>query len=113
MKTLAKNLAVTLAAAGLAGTTAAPAFANTISQDAEGRMVAQVETADLDLATAEGQRKLDQRVNRAVRAVCRDVHIGTGTRIISREAQNCLANARKAASQQVAALMEAAEQRGG
>ncbi len=112
MKTLAKAFAVTLAAAGIAASAATPAFANAISQDPEGRMVALVNTTDLDLATAEGQRELDQRVNRAVRAVCRTTNIATGTRIISREAQDCLANARKSARQQVAAL-KAAEQRGG
>lgn len=112
MKTLAKTLGLTLAAATIAAATVAPALANSASGYADNRMVASVSTSDLNLATPEGQRQLDKRVGRAVRMVCRTTSLTTGTRIMDNDARNCLANARASAKQQVAALI-AAEQRGG
>lgn len=112
MKTLAKTLGLTLAAAAIAATAVTPASANPAVQAPDGRMVATIATGDLNLATPEGQRQLDKRVDRAVRQVCRTVHPATGTRIMNQDQRDCLANARSSAKQQVAALI-AAEQRGG
>ena len=59
-----------------------------------------VQTADLDLATVEGQARLDSRIDRAVRAVCS--YEITGSRIIQIDA-DCMAKARASAAKQVAA----------
>jgi len=75
-------------------------------------MTVKVRLSDLDLATAEGQRELDQRVNRAVRAVCRTTNLTTGSRILGHEARDCLVKARTSVRQQLAAL-SAHQQRGG
>ena len=111
MKTLAKNLTKTtihaLAALGLAGAAVSPVLAGEAD-----RMTIKVSTADLDLGTAEGQKMLDKRVEKAVRSVCRTTSLSTGSRILSHDAQVCLAKARSDARQQVAALV-ASEQRGG
>lgn len=112
MKTLAKTLGLTLAAATIATAGVTPALANPIAQGPDGAMVATISTSDLNLATPEGQRQLDRRVDRAVRKVCRTTNPATGTRIMNQDQRNCLANARSSAKQQVAALI-AAEQRGG
>lgn len=107
MKTLAKTALHSLVALGLAGTAAAPAFAQDID-----RMTVSVSYADLNLATPEGQKALDQRVEKAVRTVCRTTNPATGTRLMSNDALACLANARAEAKQKVAAIMTN-EQRGG
>lgn len=110
MKPLAKTITLTLAALGLAGTAVTPALAGAIGQPVVKTMT--VPTHDLDLGTAKGQRMLDKRVERAVRSVCRTVSLENGSRILSQDATNCLANARADARQQVAALVSD-EQRGG
>jgi UrcA family protein len=108
MKTLAKTALHSLVALGLAGTAAAPAFA----QDFD-RMIVSVPYGDLDLATPEGQKALDRRVEKAVRTVCRTGRFdGGGTRLMTQDAVNCLAKARLEAKQKVAAIIEN-EQRGG
>jgi UrcA family protein len=107
METLAKTLTHAFAALGLAGAAISPAFA------AEpGVMTINVITADLDLATAKGQKTLDQRVEKAARTVCRIADVRTGTRVMSNDARACLAKARSDARQQVAALVQE-QQRGG
>jgi UrcA family protein len=107
MKNLAKTFTLAAAAVGLAGTAITPAFAG----QAELR-TAEINVADLDLGTAAGQRTLDKRVEKAVRQVCRTVSVQTGTRIMDRDAMDCLARARAEAKQQMAALISN-EQRGG
>jgi UrcA family protein len=107
MKTLAKTLTHTLAALGLAGAAITPALAGETQ-----RMTIAVSTADIDLATAKGQRTLDQRIEKAARTVCRTTSVTTGSRIMSQESQACLAKARSAAREQVAVLV-AEQQRGG
>lgn len=102
-----KTLAIAAAALGLACTTAAPAFA----ADAE-KMTIEVDVSDINLATASGQKRLDDRVERAVRSVCRIDRVTTGTRLMNRDARACLAKARASAKSQVAALI-ANRQRGG
>lgn len=100
------SLAIATAALGLF-MTASPALA-----DPQGRAAQNVSITGLDLNTAEGQRMLEQRVNRAAREVCRVDHIVTGTRIHSHAARECAAKARASARQQVAAIIEN-QRRGG
>jgi UrcA family protein len=107
LNTLATTTIHALAALGLAGAAVSPALAT----NAE-RMTIEVTTADLNLATVEGQKTLDRRVEKAARSVCRATSLSTGSRVLSHEAQTCLAKARADAKRQVAALM-ANEQRGG
>jgi UrcA family protein len=107
MNTLAKTTVNALVALGLAGTAAAPAFATAY----EHRTVT-VSAADIDLGTAKGQKILDNRVERAVRDVCRTPNLDTGSRIMNSDALNCLTKARADAKRQVAAL-KSNEQRGG
>lgn len=107
MKPLAKTITHALAALGLAGAAITPAMAGNAET-----MTIQVPTADIDLGTAKGQRTLDQRVEKAVRQVCRTTSLTTGSRTLSQEARACLAKARIDAKQQVAALVTE-QQRGG
>lgn len=101
-----KVLAITAATIGLA-VSATPAFAG------DSELPTQVISTDgLDLDTAEGQRLLDERINRAAREVCQIDQTRTGTRIRSMAARDCLAKATASAKRQVAA-MAATEQRGG
>jgi UrcA family protein len=107
MKPLAKLMTHGVAAAGLAAAAFTPAQAGQMEQ-----MRLTVSAADLNLATPAGQRALDQRVEKAVRQVCRVTSLTTGSRILSQEVKTCLAKARAEARQQVAALVRA-DQRGG
>lgn len=107
MKPLAKTITHALAALGLAGAAITPAMAG------NGQILTvKVNTADIDLGTAQGQKTLDQRVEKAVRHVCRTTDLSTGTRVMSQDALACLAKARTDAKQQVAALT-VEQQRGG
>jgi UrcA family protein len=107
MKPLAKTITHALAALGLAGAAITPAMAG------NGQILTvKVNTADIDLGTAQGQKTLDQRVEKAVRHVCRTTDLSTGTRVMSQDALACLAKARTDAKQQVAALT-IEQQRGG
>lgn len=103
MKTLAKAFA----AIGLAGAAISPSLAGEPD-----RMTVTIGVADLNLATPEGQRTLDRRIEKAARSVCRVPKVMTGTRIMNQDARACLAEAKAAARQQVAALA-ADQQRGG
>lgn len=107
MKPLAKLMAHAVAAAGLAAAAFTPAQAGQMEQ-----MRVTVSADDLNLATPAGQRALDQRVEKAVRQVCRVTSLTTGSRILSQEVKTCLAKARAEAREQVAALVRA-DQRGG
>lgn len=107
MKPLAKTITHALAALGLAGAAITPAMA-----DNGQILTVKVNTADIDLGTAEGQKTLDQRVEKAVRHVCRTTNLSTGTRVMSQDARACLAKARTDAKRQVAALT-LGQQRGG
>ncbi|MDC8753686.1 UrcA family protein [Erythrobacter sp. sf7] len=101
-----KTFAIAAAVLGLACTTT-PAFAGERE-----KMSLEVELSDINLGTASGQKLLDQRIERAVRTVCRVTDVKTGTRIINRDARACLAKARADAREQVAALT-GDKQRGG
>ena len=91
------------AAAALASI-AIPASAEEVSMD--------VRYSDLDLATSEGQKKLDWRINQAARKACGAGKSRTGTRIPSRETQACVAELKASAHKQFAAIIER-EQKGG
>lgn len=100
------TLAITLAALGLAGTAVTPTLANQAEP-----MTIEVPYSDLNLATAEGQARLDRRLEKAVRLVCGTQSHKGGSRIISSEARACMAKAQADVRQQVAAVMKA-KQRG-
>lgn len=107
MKPLAKTLTHALAALGLAGAAVSPAFAGTVE-----KMTVEVPYGDIDLATFEGQKMLDRRLEKASRTVCRITDGKSGTRIMSHEARACLAKVRSDTREQVAAVIED-QQRGG
>ncbi len=100
------TLIAALAAAGTLATTtvAVPAAAQ--------HMQVSIEHRDLNLSTPQGQSILDQRINKAARAVCAANQQTTGTRLRSREASECYRTAKAQAKTQVAAAI-AAQQRGG
>ena len=101
-----KTLAIATAALGLA-LTASPALAdNPESQSVD------IDFAGIDLSTPEGQRILDQRIERAARQVCDVYQSRTGSRIRSREVRECLTQARASARSQVASIIED-QRRGG
>ena len=100
-----KTLALAAAALGLAVT--APAHAGSAE-----KMTINVDYSDINLATAKGQQTLENRIEKAVRTVCRINDVQTGSRLMSRDARTCLAKARASARQQVAAIT-ADRQRGG
>ncbi|UAB78452.1 UrcA family protein [Erythrobacter sp. SCSIO 43205] len=107
MKTL------TFAAASLAMiATASPAFAGPAFAGESDVHSQSVRYADLNLATPEGQARLDQRIDAAAKSVCRVNEVRTGTRIRSPHVNDCLASARASAKKQVSAMM-AETQRGG
>lgn len=101
-----KTLALAAAALGLVCTTA-PAFAT-----GTGSMTVEVKLADINLGTASGQKLLDQRIEKAVRTVCRVTSPTTGSRVLTKDVRDCLASARADARQQVA-LLTGDRQRGG
>lgn len=107
MKTLAKTAVQALCAVALGGAAVSPALA----EQFEHKTVS-VSYADLDLGTAAGQKALDKRVERAVRSACRVTRLDTGTRMMSTDAEICLAKARADAKRQVAEITNNA-QRGG
>ncbi len=72
----------------------------------------EVQYRDLDLATAEGQDRLEKRIDTAARKACGfDAH-ATGTRIRSRQAQECVIELRTKAREQLAVIL-ADEGKGG
>jgi UrcA family protein len=106
-----KSPVYALAALGLAGAAITPALAGNTD-----RMTMTVSVADIDLATAKGQRTLDRRLEKAVRTVCRATDLTTGSRILSQESRVCVAKARASVKPQLAALSaktSANRQRGG
>ena len=101
-----KTLALATAAFGLA-LTATPALAT----DGEYR-TQEVSFAGLDLNTAEGQRMLEQRVERAAKEVCGYDERQVGTLIRSNEARDCVAKVKASARSQMATVNED-QRRGG
>ncbi len=62
-----------------------------------------IEYSDLNLASVEGQKILDRRIDRAARAACGYGNQSTGTRIRSREARECYRDLKAQAYKQFAA----------
>ena len=79
---------------------AAAAFATLATFGSSHAATTAVQTNDLDLATAEGQAKLDSRIGRAVRDVCSEAV--TGSLIVWTD-KACMTKARAAVEKQVAA----------
>jgi len=92
---------LTIGAAATMAIFATPAFANTQDPPTQS-----IDVRGLDLGTAEGQKMLDQQIERAARAVCDVNQVRTGTRIRSSKARQCLKEARASARKQVAAMIE-------
>lgn len=90
-----KNSLIALAAISTAFG-AAPAFAGGVT----------IEHQDLNLNTAKGQQVLEQRIDKAARKICQLDSRRTGTRIRSRAGQTCYVQAKKQATQQMAAVVE-------
>lgn len=95
---------LTALALALSALTAVPAAAEQASLTITHR--------DLDLATPEGQAKLDRRIEEAARKICGLDDVRTGTRTRSRDSIDCFRQAKAEVKQQVAAAV-AAQQRGG
>lgn len=69
----------------------------------------EVRYADLNLATVEGQKVLEQRIDRAARDACGYGGSVTGTRIPSSQARACYREALDSAKTAMAAKIEAAQ----
>lgn len=110
MSTLAKATTLALAAFGLAGAAITPALA--AESDTNNTKTVGITFSDLDLATPQGQKILDERIERAVQEACSATARTTGTRIKSREHRECLTLGRAQARQQIA-TMTRTPQRGG
>src|SRR3546814_8029214 len=93
-----KSTSIAAALIGL-GLTATPAFAKDV----------QVRYADLNLATVEGQKTLEQRIDRAARDACNYGQHITGTRVPSRAASTCYREALESAKTMMADKIEAAQ----
>ena len=65
-----------------------------------------VEYADLNLDTKEGQKKLDLRIRKAVESVCEVNAVQTGTRVRSNESRQCAEQAYASVKKQIAAKIE-------
>jgi UrcA family protein len=65
----------------------------------------EVSFTDLDLATSEGQQKLERRIARAASKVCAMDDTATGSRMASREANACYAQALRNVRASVAAAV--------
>jgi len=102
-----KTFAIAAAALGLVSATATPVLAEPLE-----KMSIEVNVSDINLASVSGQKLLDQRIERAVRTVCRTDAPTTGSRILSQEKRECVTKARADAREQVA-LLTGDRQRGG
>lgn len=86
---------VALTAAAVLGAAATPAFAESLS----------IPYQDLNLATAEGQKALDRRIDEAVRDFC-GMEPNTGSRISSTGSRRCYAETKKQVQTQFAAIVD-------
>lgn len=91
-----KRYLVAMTAAAVLGGAATPAFAESLS----------IPYHDLNLSTAEGQKTLDRRIDKAAREFCGLDQTTTGSRISSRESRQCYADTKKQAQKQFAALLD-------
>jgi len=91
-----KRHLIALTAAAALGAAATPAAAESLS----------IPYKDLNLATAEGQKTLDLRIESAVRDFCGMNQTTTGTRITSGESRQCYVETKKQAQKQFAAIVD-------
>jgi len=89
-----KRPAIALAAALGAALIAQPALADTVG----------IQYKDLDLSTEAGQKELDSRIDTAARKACGFKDKSVSSRIATREARDCLADAKKQLATHIAAL---------
>ncbi|HEX7711665.1 MAG TPA: UrcA family protein [Sphingomonadaceae bacterium] len=61
---------------------------------------------DLDLSTPQGQKKLEQRIDKAAKQVCGVNSAVTGTRLPSPEAHECVKQAKQEIGRKLAALFD-------
>ena len=101
-----ETLAIGAATLALAFT-ASPALANSGEFETK-----DVEFADLNLNSPEGQARLERRIDSAAKSVCNVYEQRLGTRLRSPEHVACLANARANGKKQMAAIV-ADQRRGG
>lgn len=72
-----------------------------------------VRHADLDLSTAKGQKILDKRIDAEARRYCKVGVEQTGSRIKASGASECYNQARAAAREQMASLIDKSTLKGG
>lgn len=89
---MTRTLIATVAMAMALGTSAIPAQAESVI----------VSHADLDLTTAAGQKTLETRIDSAAKRVCGYHQKVTGSRLRSRETEQCYVQAVNDATRQVA-----------
>ena len=92
-----------LAAAGVgAMLIAAPAIAGADKETSQSNVTYE----DLDLSTEAGQKELNQRIANAARKACGVGRHTTGTRLVTREQQRCVASAERQAKSALAPVIE-------
>ena len=72
-----------------------------------------ITTSDINLATPQGQKELNWRIDRAIRNVCQLGYRDMSGRILTDDAKTCIAKARSSAQAQVARLTASEAQKGG
>lgn len=91
-----KRPALALAAAFGMAIAAQPALAESVT----------VQYKDLDLSTDAGQKELDSRIDAAARKVCGFSDLSVGSRIPTKEARDCVAEAKQKIEKRLAALTD-------
>ena len=76
------------------------------------RVTIAVNHADLDLATPEGQRRLERRIGNTARKICGLDSQNTGTRMASPEAADCYRQAISDVRQRLATVIESSRNGG-
>ena len=64
----------------------------------------EVQYDDLDLASDEGRKELDRRIDRAAEQVCGADEVTVGSRVRSRDTRTCIKNAKKQIEQSLAKI---------
>lgn len=91
-----KRHLIAITAAAVLGAAATPAVAESLS----------IPYQDLNLASAEGQKTLDRRIESAARDFCGMNQTTTGSRIVSSESRQCYAETKKQAQKQFAVIVD-------
>jgi UrcA family protein len=92
------------ALAAAAAITSGPAAAQSASLN--------VRYSDLDLSTADGQAKLESRIDQAARKTCGMDERHVGSRIASRDARDCYAQTKQQVHERVTAMIARGNGRG-